>query len=550
MTLLAFLTGCESIGEGSTLRSLEILPASGSTETSPSYQIYQCLRDQLVVLGTFTDGTRADFSFRATWTSEHPSIVQVSNNDIPTTVVVDGAFVPIESSPYRPGTLVPKGAPGAETTITASFVGITASIKVSIAQPAFRIAPLKSGAGLATPQPTAFVGVNMSQPFGFFVQQGSRTVLSTTLNALGLLNPVVWRLKDGVFVDNDPDDPNDFDKHAVPSAGSPTMVISSGTGTVTGKAVEGTERTVEAHTSLCENDAAFVPTAPVRVAPLVASDPITLDYEPNFNGEGQTPTGDIVSGTSQVLQVRANLDTDDDGAGDETLDLAGQVDFAITPAICEPGTDTNCTCDTATTPNCTKQLFSMGGAFGNQIFTLVTNDGTTATVRACFTSVDADHADDCQELDEGEAGFTTAELSVQAVPVDLTATGGGSFQIRPASPAPEPAFTYPGRQFDAYGTFNALSGFTFAGGSSGTQKITRGVTWSTRVHDSKETLSDIAQVRNTRDGFLNEVGKVAYFKEVTTPTTVDISIAPASPFEAIPAPTTPVLFTVCPSSGC
>ncbi len=99
------LAGCDSIGDGSTIVSLQIESTVGTTE-SP-FMLTQCLRDQLVAVATFTDGTRANYSARVSWATSDASVVDVSNGNIKSRIIDDGVFVD-SSFGLSPGVLVPK----------------------------------------------------------------------------------------------------------------------------------------------------------------------------------------------------------------------------------------------------------------------------------------------------------------------------------------------------------------------------------------------------------------------------------------------------------
>jgi len=546
--VLAALTGCDSIGDGSTVQSLQIQVAATGESAGP-FALNRCLRDQLVVVATFTNGTRADFSYRATWTSSDPAVVQVSNNDIPLVVASDGAFIDTAAF-YRPGTLVPRAASGTAT-VTASFLGLTSSMDVQITTPAFKAAPVAPGVNPNAPPATVWMGSSTTQRFGFLaVLADGRSQTLADLNAVGNLNPLLWRFVGGV---NDPAESGvtgDFDKYAVPNAETPDAVISAD-GVVTAKASGVTPAyTVEAVTSLCPDDSAFRPTANVRVAPFgngPAGFPLTLAYDENFNGPGATPTGDLVAGSITSVRVTGHLDTDGDGAGDQTQDLSSQIDMNVTHATACTSGETNCTCDSDGS-NCTKRLVF---ATGSLVQTLVNNDGANATLFACQNDTDTEHLDDCEELAAGEGNSRRSNaLGIQVIPVVLTGADA-SIAIQPTAPAAQPALQYPGRQFDAYGTFKALSGAPFAGGTSdtGTQKLTAFGLWSARKAGSTTEFSTIGFMRSQTDGLWARPGSFASTRDVTENTNVDIHFETGNLFSAVPD-AAPVTLTVCPSTGC
>lgn len=537
---LSALAGCGSIGQGSTITSLEILPATRSKPEGP-YTIYQCLRDQLIVVATFTNGTRADFSYRATWTSSDPSVVQVSNNDLPRLFIVDGQLSEVAASPHRPGTVVPQGSSGTAT-ITASFVGLTASLDVTVAPSALSIATVAPGVDPFAPPATTYVGQDTTQRFTFLANRGGNLATLSMINAAGSLNTVLWRFANGVFVPGDSAITNDFDKYVVPDATNPTAVINVLTGTVTGKAAEGQQYQIEAVADLCPTTPA---TTMVQIAPFATNGPaITLAHEQNFSGDGQAPSGDLISGTSELLNVTGYLDTDGDGNADQTQDLSTQVDAKLTHTdACVEGSSL-CVC-TGEDPNrvCTKQVLAIAGL---SLFTISNTEGAGGTVEACFsTADDQSHSDDCEETDPGTT-YTSSPLTFNAVPVDpLVAT----FSVVPPSPAMEPALTYPGAQFEVYGSgFMPLEGYAFNGG--GMQKFTRLVGWTMRPAGETTQVSTVGFIRSASDGFFNDTGRVAYVDDVTENTALDISITPPLIFQNVTPLPDPVPFTVCPSAGC
>lgn len=550
LAALAAVTGCGSIGEGSTVVSLEIRDPGGSA-IDGNFPISQCLRDQMIAVATFTDGTQADFSYRVSWTSSDPALVQVSNNDIPQQFVDDGAFTTLEGLNYRPGTLVPLAAPGSTAVITARFLNMVSSKTVEITQPTFRVAPLREGFDPLQPAPTAYLGPSMPQRLGFYIEESDgHVLLPTGTNLVGSLNPVLWRFQHpgNTFQPADPAVPTDFDKYVVPDATNPHATITPASGVVRGVTADPTEYTVQATTSLCEDVAQFTPTTNVRVAAFT-NNPLTLSHEVDINGPGTagSPTGDLIAGTGETLRLVANLDTDGDLAtAEQTQDVSALGDLEIVHTLACTAGDSNCICESDGV-TCTKRLLGANGTF---LFSLVTDDRAEATVSACYTNVDALHADDCEEdlTDASHFRLTSNSLDIQVIPVNLAA-GGATFDILPAGAA-QRAFTYPGQQFDAYGNFTALNGaMLFAGGTSATaqQKVTRNVVWNT-FEQGTTLLPDVGFVRNADDGYFGRAGSFNYVEDVAANTVVDITLRPLAPFAAIEAPAA-VPFTVCPSTA-
>ena len=104
--------------------------------------------------------------------------------------------------------------------------------------------------------------------------------------------------------------------------------------------------------------------------------------------------------------------------------------------------------------------------------------------------------------------------------------------IRPDAPAPQLAFTVPGVQFKAYGTYTAGSivngAFVaantpdrmFSGGSAtATQNIGRYLSWFARPAGDDSTISDVAQLNNgSSNGSVEATGQVFY---ICNPESVD-----------------------------
>lgn len=532
------LAGCDSIGDGSTIVALEVQSAAGDT-TDP-FMVHRCLRDQLVAIATFTDGTRANYSGRVTWESSDPAVVAVSNGDLPAVQIVDGAFA-ASSFNYGSGILEPRAASGTAT-VTARFLSFAASRQVQLydAQ-TFRIVPIGQPVDpTVQPPATRHLLPKTTLRYGFyFLDHEGRAILGSNLNASGL-NPLLWKFPTGVFEAEDEDDATDFDKYLVPDATVRTASINPINGTVTGLAIEnGATYPLQATTSLCEDDPAYTPTADVGVAGFASTNPLELRHEEDFNGPGATPTGDLVGGTSEILQVIANLDADGDGAADTTFDVSSQVSFDVdSTTTCGAATETNCTCDTS---GCFKRLLASSS---NTLFSTSTTDFSDANVTACFSTEDTLHTDDCTET--APAPTLSNVLSVRSVPVDLS---GANATLSVPPPAAEKAFTYPGHQFDVYGTFTATTAQKFAGSQdTGTQKINRFVFWTARPEGSTTEVSDLGFV-TLGDGFFAPPGSFVYVKDVEQNTVLDMYLTTVSPLNEIDPPTTPVKFTVCPSDA-
>ena len=259
------LGACDSIGEGNGLLRLEISPqrSAGSEELGTFRSLaYQCLPQTPTVFGTFTNGTSAGFNNRATWTSSDESEVEVSNGDIPR---VDGV-----AGNYGFGTLLPR-APGTAT-VTASFVGLSASIPVEVR--AFQSIELTTGDRRLAPG----------------TQQGFELNITTDTFTQVLADSVAW-----AFVT--PDD----DTATVNAAGIVTAVAA------------GDPLELRATLPLCADDLGAAASDSVQVD---VEAPVALILAGEFTG-----TNDLVVATSERYTAMVDF-----GAGPEQ-DVTGQVSF-------------------------------------------------------------------------------------------------------------------------------------------------------------------------------------------------------------------------------
>lgn len=128
---LLAVAGCEGIGEGNRIESIRLQLVTAPDSTTPV--IYQCLRNNLQAIATFTNGLEGDVTTRVNFTSSNPALISVSNGDQP----VPGN----ETFNFVSGTLTPAAGnlPGAmggdKSLITAEFAGITANIEVEVRKP-------------------------------------------------------------------------------------------------------------------------------------------------------------------------------------------------------------------------------------------------------------------------------------------------------------------------------------------------------------------------------------------------------------------------------
>lgn len=262
------LGACSGVGDGNAIENIEVLPGEGTVDASDeTFHINECIPQSLAVVGTFSDGSRGNFTSRASYSSDNPSVADVSDGTVP----VEG----IEGQVYLKGAILP-GAPGTAT-ITADFVGLTASLVVTVD-------PLGEFT-FTDPNPT--VGVDTAYLIN----------LETTLqdNPVNVRTAAFWS-----FVEPDEE---------IATIG----VSGSVAGRVIGVA-EGGPLLAKASLPLCGREY----TTNVTIESV---DSLTLERE--FTGTDAVPaTGDLVIETSERFSTYANF-----ASGAERQDLTSQVGY-------------------------------------------------------------------------------------------------------------------------------------------------------------------------------------------------------------------------------
>jgi hypothetical protein len=131
--LAAGLAGCDSIGDGSTIETIELsvvsfdgteqgvmLDAGTPTER---FHMYDCFCSVLTAVATFTDGSQANFSARVEFTSDNTAVAEVLNG-----LETDEACPAVQNGG---GMVIPRGL--GQATITARFGPLTDSIRIEVA---------------------------------------------------------------------------------------------------------------------------------------------------------------------------------------------------------------------------------------------------------------------------------------------------------------------------------------------------------------------------------------------------------------------------------
>lgn len=133
IALLLMLSACSGIGDGNKPESVRIVQSSASVDsTATGATVFTCVRDGLILIGEFSDGSLGDFSRRARWTSDDPAIVGVSNGEDEVPGEEELFFISGSLAPRSVGT----------TTVRAEFLGFTAAFNVTVKESAdLRIVP-------------------------------------------------------------------------------------------------------------------------------------------------------------------------------------------------------------------------------------------------------------------------------------------------------------------------------------------------------------------------------------------------------------------------
>lgn len=122
--LALFLSACD-VGEGNRPVSIRFVNSTADITTLTSTTAYECFTQAVVLVADFTDGIPGDFTSRVQFVSSDPAVVRVSNADVPVTGSSDLV--------YSRGILVPV-APGTAT-ISAEFAGLKAALQVTVRRP-------------------------------------------------------------------------------------------------------------------------------------------------------------------------------------------------------------------------------------------------------------------------------------------------------------------------------------------------------------------------------------------------------------------------------
>lgn len=287
--LALIVSGCSSIGDGNAPDQMVIVPAGTQTLTVADIdaifsappeeaEVFTCIGGALRLLVRFKDGDVGDFTFRADWSSEQDAVVEVSNGDLPL------AGEENNTDPNRlvfgNGSLKPAATGGGqESTITATFLGMSDTIKV-------KVRPLPTTAG-AAPRLT---------PERAFMAPGSFAEFRALATLDGVETDITSAVRFSLEQENDD-----------------VAVLSTGTGGIALISAEepGNPLKLQARfSSACSE----VPEAPIYVEELQS---LVADYEEGFGP-------DLAAGTSQFLRVTGNFGDVDGDMVNDTQDLRVQ----------------------------------------------------------------------------------------------------------------------------------------------------------------------------------------------------------------------------------
>lgn len=542
----ASLSACD-LGDGSRPVSVTIIPAG--VVKDGTLQMTECFREPLALQVTFSDGQIGNATSRAIWSSSDNNVVQVSNGDVAAQEIINGEFGASRLT-FGRGVLIPKAVtpmPVTPVIITADFLGLKATLPVVVDS-------LASLSAVVVPRPVVsadpaspkFIGVGFAERFtirltknGRIVDAGDFSRTDSIFNSF--LNPVLWTFPDGSFLQADTDNTAVFvvgGTDATRDDAAATLTPSGGL--VTGVNSDSSTLTVQANLSSVAG--AGTPCATVMTDVRIAAvDQLVLSHEEGFNSLGATPdsaaVSDLVVGTNEFLKVTATLD-----GMNETQNVTSQVGYEVIEEdrdVCVEFLDTT---TTTTETRCTSSILTLGlggfmtttpgtdGSFdvqtvANRRFTPAVIDSKfdgdadidPVRVRACFPVCTFDSNDP----DPSANGHVSNTLSIRAVPAVLD-----SVVIQPDLPPPQPAFTVPGVQFKAYGTYRAGrldstgtfvpadTGNGFSGApapDSATQNIGRYLSWFARPEGDGSTFSDVAQLTNgSSNGSVEATGQVFY----------------------------------------
>lgn len=307
-TAALLLAACGGLGEGNRPQSLAIVEAEALSLRSAEDAIEvsngtgtatACLGKQLQLLITFTDGSIGSFTGRANWSSDNPTVVDITNQGETLHPDGSGNFLP-------GGVLLP--AAGGTARITAEYQGLTQVFDVTVET-------LDAGGFTMTPAEVT-MSANSGQNFTVEVSVGGET--------RDVTSSLYFEL----------DDPSELGQ--LSGGGAFSVPIRSETAAPL-------PADITIHARPLVDVPACTSLAPSAIVHAGALNAVTLALDPDFYGAGAAPGENrLIDGFSQLLQVTGTFaDLDGDGSPD-TQDLSRQ--FAVQVVATDAGA---ANCETA-----------------------------------------------------------------------------------------------------------------------------------------------------------------------------------------------------------
>lgn len=284
--LALLLAACGSIGDGSTVESLKLVYSPTDRDqaglldaglATQKLRMYDCFCANVTAVGTFTDGTLANFNSRAHWSTSDPAIVTALNYPETNTLcplAQQGAGM---LTPHAPGTAV----------VSAEYLGMKADMTVEVTDTA-AVAAAGGSAFVLKPTDTANAGevaVGALLPLDLYVTLDNR--------------PRALRLNVMTFAFNPVAD---------------TVATIDTIGRVAGLSADaGTPLNATAAFGTCGVTASV----PIRVGEVV--EPMAIAEEPGFTTDQR-----LAVNSNELLQVTAPLDFDGDGTADGSQIVSDQ----------------------------------------------------------------------------------------------------------------------------------------------------------------------------------------------------------------------------------
>ncbi|MGH8460554.1 MAG: hypothetical protein ACRESS_02995 [Stenotrophobium sp.] len=422
--LLSACSGGLGVGDGNRIVSTSVVNGANNGVIAPPFVAYQCLRQSVHLLATFLNGESGDYTSRAVWTSSNDSIVHVSNAN----KSILGDLVPSQSSQglvYAAGTLIPGANPGFAT-ITATYVGLTASVQVQVKTPASLFI---SKDQLLTPVPHLNMAPRSIQSLRLLSDLDG-TGVPTDITSYAL-----WSI---------PDDPN----------GTVVTVSQSGLLVSVGNNVSASTVNVQANFDGCPSIPTDISTALDSTVTVANIDHLVLSSEQDSNPQFTSLPGKLITGTTEALKLLAYFSPGPDANPPDPThyqDLSYQSNFYTDYSVDCP--NINLIPAPSTPSNVIELGFSLIPGFSNIVSALQSSSNPvklSASFGAAPNAICAGN-DVVRTVVDG----TLDHLAIRGDERNLTIAPGAT------------------QQFNAIGTFVGANASLI-----GTQDITRSVIWS------------------------------------------------------------------------